>query len=240
MIPGMDLAALWEGIGRHLMAAPCRLCGEPPEAAAELCRDCRAALPWIDPPCPGCGLPLPPGRPDAPCGHCLRRPPPWQRLIAPLAYTPPVSGLVHAFKDDGDLAAGRLLADLLAGALPSECPGAILPVPLHRRRLRERGFNQAAEIARRLPGRTLHGSLQRPAPGPDQRGGNARRRRANVRRAFVADPRRLPRRVLVVDDVVTTAATLTAVTDALRRAGVGTVWVCAPARTLPDGARNRR
>ncbi|WP_018718685.1 double zinc ribbon domain-containing protein [Arhodomonas aquaeolei] len=236
----MDLAALWEDIGRRLMTGRCRLCGEPPEGPVELCRDCRASLPWIDPPCPGCGLPLPPGRPDAPCGHCLRRAPPWQRLVAPLAYAPPVSGLVHAFKDDGDLAAGRLLADLLAGALPDGCPSAILPIPLHRRRLRERGFNQATEIARRLPGHILHGRLQRPAAGADQRGGNARRRRANVRHAFTAEPRRLPLQVLVVDDVVTTGATLTAVTAALRHAGVDRVWVCAPARTLPDGPRSGR
>ncbi|MDZ7811174.1 MAG: phosphoribosyltransferase family protein [Arhodomonas sp.] len=135
----------------------------------------------------------------------------------------------------GPAAAGRLLADFLALCLPAWSDAELLPVPLARRRLRERGFNQASEIARRLGLPVRHGCLQRVGEGPHQQDLGAAERQRNVRGRFAL--RRAPPAgaVIIVDDVVTTGATVTAVARLLRQAGAGPIGVCALARTLPAG-----
>jgi len=144
--------------------------------------------------------------------------------------------MIHAFKHQGDLAAGRLLADLLAERLAQSEIAPLVPVPLDSERLRERGFNQAVEIARRLGAPVLHGCLQRVGKGPHQQGLGAAARRRNVLGSFAV--RRPPPAgpVVVVDDVVTTGATVAALARLLRHAGAGPVRVCALARTLPAAA----
>ncbi|WP_440996406.1 double zinc ribbon domain-containing protein [Arhodomonas sp. SL1] len=217
-----------------LLAPRCRLCGEPPEQDPELCAACRRSLPWLERPCRRCGLPLRAWERDT-CDGCRRAPPPWATLVAPFAYSEPVSGMIHAFKHHGDLAAGRLLADFLALCLPAWSDAELLPVPLARRRLRERGFNQASEIARHLGLPVRHGCLQRVSEGPHQQDLGAAERQRNVRGRFAL--RRPPPAgaVIIVDDVVTTGATVTALARLLRQAGAGPIGVCALARTLPAG-----
>jgi ComF family protein len=155
--------------------------------------------------------------------------------VAPLLYAAPVDRWQPRFKFHQDLAAGRLLAGLLAEACAgSPRPQVVVPVPLHHARLRARGYDQALELARtvartlRLPlGASLLVRRRATAPQSEL---DAAARRANLRGAFGVRPRSaLPAHVALVDDVMTTGATLHAAATALREAGVARVdaWVCA-------------
>jgi len=219
------------GLGLALLPARCLVCGERGAGGLDLCADCRAALPWNRVACPRCALPL--TSPAPACGACLARPPPQDGIRAAFLYRPPVDRLLLRFKFHGDLAAGRLLAGLmLEGLADAARPQALLPLPLHRSRLRRRGYDQALELARPLA-RGLDLALdvraleRRRATAP-QSELDAAARRANVRDAFRARPG-VPPHVAVVDDVMTTGATVHAAVRALRRAGAARVeaWVCA-------------
>ena len=220
-------------LGRALWLGRCLACGEPGGAGRDLCAACAAALPWNRCACPRCALPLP--APAPACGACLRRPPPLAAVHAACLYAAPLDRLLPRFKFHEDLAAGRLLAQLMAQAcagLPR--PDALVPVPLHRARLRRRGYDQALELARPLArtlGLPLHaGLLRRARATAAQSELDAAARRRNLRGAFdVARAGPMPGHVVLVDDVMTTGATLHAAAVALRRAGVARVeaWVCA-------------
>jgi ComF family protein len=217
-----------------LLPPTCRLCGAHGRSGHDLCPGCAEDLPWLSGGCPRCARPLAGVKP-LPCGACLRRPPPFERVEAPFSYAAPVDHLIHAFKFRADLAAGRLLAQLLVGHVRrrSELPELLLPVPLHPARLGERGFNQAHELAR-LVGRKLAipvapTLLTRTRHTPPQHGLAAKARRANVRGAFALS-RPLPaRHVALIDDVFTTGQTATELARVLRRAGAERVevWVLA-------------
>lgn len=215
----------------------CLCCGDRGHGGLDLCAACQAALPWNRRACRRCAAPL--AGTDETCGACLRRPPPLQSVRAALVYSAPLDRLLPRFKFHHDLAAGALLARLvgmemataLAGA---ERPQALLPVPLHRPRLRQRGYDQALELARPLARGAglplLDRGLQRRRDTAPQSTLDARQRRRNLRDAFaVPSGAELPMHVALVDDVMTTGATLHAAAAALRRAGVARVdaWVCA-------------
>lgn len=221
---GSLLGGLWP---RH-----CLVCGEacPVEG---LCPTCRLSLPWNLSACRRCALPLP--APVAACGHCLRRTPPLTVAHAAFRYEAPLDRLLPRLKFHDDLAAGRLLGGLMAEALADvERPAALIPLPLHRKRLRSRGFDQTLELATplaramRLP--LMDGILIRMRETAPQSRLDAPARRRNLRRAFAVRPGvALPAHVALVDDVMTTGATLHAAAEALLRAGVTRVdaWVCA-------------
>lgn len=221
------------GWWRTLWPPRCLACGERGHGARDLCQACTAALPWNRIACPRCALPL--ATPAIACGACLRRSPPLDAVVAACRYARPLDRLLPRFKFHGDLAAGRLLAQLMidaCAALPR--PDAVIPIPLHRARLRSRGYDQALELARPLA-RALVLPLRRDAllrvrPTSQQSELSALARRRNVRDAFaVGADAALPAHVVLVDDVMTTGATLHAAASALRRAGVQRVdaWVCA-------------
>jgi len=185
--------------------------------------------------CATCGLPQPVA--SAACGTCRHAPPPYQRTRAPFRYGFPLDRLLPRFKFHGDLAAGALLAELMLAGLPRDAlPQALVPVPLHLARLRERGYDQALELARalgaglRLPVRPL---LERQFATTAQSTLGAAARRRNVRGAFRCRAGPLPRHVALVDDVMTTGATLHECAAVLRRAGVEQVEVWVVARAPP-------
>ncbi|QNP39448.1 ComF family protein [Lysobacter solisilvae (ex Woo and Kim 2020)] len=226
---------------RLLWPSRCQVCTAPGLEGLDLCAACADALPWNHTACPRCALPLPAAET---CGDCLRRAtalarrgrvPALDRVHAGFVYAAPVDRLLPRFKFHRDLAAGALLSQLLAestAGLPR--PDALVPVPLHRARLRRRGYDQALELARPLacaldlPLRVdLLQRLRATAPQSEL---SAAARRRNLRGAFAVAPHApLPARVALVDDVMTTGATLHAAADALKRAGVQHVeaWVCA-------------
>ena len=168
--------------------------------------------------------------------RCLERPPHFDRVEAACAYAFPVNALVHRFKYGRRLALGRTLGELLARQARGSVD-AILPLPLGPRRLAERGFNQALEIARVVAARTgaalLPQACRKVTETPAQASLPWRERARNVRRAFVCDAGLEGLRVAVVDDVLTTGATLNELARVLKKAGAREVRGWVVARTLP-------
>jgi ComF family protein len=221
-------------IGNLLFGGSCFLCKG--EADALLCLQCDADLPRLGPElCPRCALASPRG---AVCGRCLTQAPQYDATVAALAYDFPADVLVQALKFRGELSLAPFFADLLAKKLAGSPPmDFILPVPLASRRLRERGFNQALEVARdlvRATGARLAPELcERQRDTPAQVELPMAERARNVRGAFHCPRLLAGARIAVLDDVMTTGATLDEIATTLKRAGAAHVenWVIA--RTFP-------
>jgi ComF family protein len=215
---------------RHtLLAQDCVLCAAP-SGAALVCHGCTADLPLLGPSCPRCAESSPTG---AVCGACLARPPAFDATIAAWRYAFPVDRLVQSLKYGGALALASLFAAALVDAARGRPVDVLLPMPLARGRLRERGFNQAMEIARRtarLLDRPLRPHLaarhRDTAPQADL---PFDERAANVRGVFACNAVVAGMRIAVVDDVMTTGATLDELARTLKRAGALHVenWVVA-------------
>jgi ComF family protein len=210
----------------------CALCGA--ESGWEpLCAGCRGDLPVLPECCPRCALPSPGA---AICGTCFRTPPHFDGTLALWRYDFPCDRLVHALKYRARLG----LAGLFAGSLalrPLPEVDLVLPMPLHPKRLRVRGFNQALEIAKGLArrlGRPVapRGALRVKDTAP-QTGLPYGERVRNVRGAFECDLDLSGRSVGVVDDVMTTGATLNELARVLKRAGASRVENFVIARTIP-------
>lgn len=232
-------------LGRALGALPnrCAVChvgGSGPEA--RLCGDCLARFAPPRPRCERCALPLP-GAASI-CGRCLREPPPWARAVAACDYGYPWDGLLGALKFEAAIDLAPVLALQLARAVEARALPAVdvlLPVPLAPLRLRERGYNQALllarPLARRFGLRVAVDALQRPVETPHQIALPREQRAANVRGAFLVDRAAAAalrgRHVAVIDDVMTTGATIGEVTRVLRDAGVASVQAWVFARTPP-------
>ena len=172
------------------------------------------------------------------CGACLREPPGFDATLACYAYDFPVDRLIQSLKYGGTLAVAAWLGQALAGGPPPDAE-LILALPLHPRRLRERGFNQATEIARELARRLrlplAHGLVERATDTVPQAGLPWAQRRRNVRGSFLCRADLSRKRIAVVDDVMTTGATLNELAGALKRAGAARVTNLVAARTLPYG-----
>lgn len=218
---------LFSGLLDALLPRACLLCGDRSPAA--LCDACDADLPRLAGPlCPLCAAPL--AAPAPACGACLKSPPAFDATLSPLRYAFPVDRLIQSLKYSWRLASADFFAQaMLAGAWPAG--SLIMPVPLSRQRLRERGFNQALEIARPLA-RALAVPLDatglvRPRETLPQSRLPWRARQTNVRQAFACNRDLTGLTVIVVDDVMTTGATLDAVARTLKDHGAARVvnWV---------------
>ena len=215
-------------------------------ASAGLCADCVGRYAAPRPRCGQCSLPTGLSLPR--CGACLHDTPPFEHTVCAADYTFPWDHLITAFKFQGRAELAVPLAAQLTAAVcasmqqaPRLAPDAVLAVPLSPQRLRERGYNQAWELARRvaqalaLPAEA--DLLQRPLDTAHQSALTRAERQRNLRTAFMADPQRRAclhgRRVALVDDVMTTGATVREAASVLRRAGAAAVEIWVLART-PD------
>lgn len=224
----------------HALPGQCAVCGAWP--AQPLCADCLARYARPQPRCLSCALPLPAAGLSS-CGACLREPPPLQRCVAAVSYDYPWSGLLARYKFGAEPGWARTLAELMRSA-----PGAavalqqaelVLPIPLARERLRQRGFNQAWELARRLAPRLARADvLLRLHDTPAQSSLARAQRLRNMQGAFTVAPERgsavRGRHVLLIDDVMTTGATLHAAARTLQAAGAAQVQALVLARTAAD------
>ena len=223
-----------KNVSALLLGGSCFLCRG---AAGEvLCAACLESLPRLPAQsCPRCALP---SAGSAVCGRCLAHPPRYDATFAALWYEFPADALVHAFKFRGELALAPLLARLLAERLQGAPPvDFVLSVPLSPGRLAERGYNQSLELARRLAagaGAPLElAGCTRVRETPQQANLPWAERARNVRGAFRSERSFAGRTVAVVDDVMTTGATLDELAATLKAAGAQQVvnWVLA--RTPP-------
>ena len=181
---------------------------------------------------PQCALPNPQGEI---CGNCLADPPAFTRVSAAFSYGWPLAPLIRQFKYAGNLALTGLLADALCSAIRDPVD-LVIPMPLGPLRLRERGFNQALELARHAAAATgtalAAQACRRVIDGAPQATLPWRQRAKNIRGAFVCDADLSGLRVAVVDDVITTGATLHELAPTLRKTGAREVHGWMVARTL--------
>jgi ComF family protein len=224
-----DLSALV----RQLVPASCPRCAQPSRRG--FCRACQNEFALIQAPCPRCGLP-------GLCRRCPASAAGWQadRIVAPFLYAPPISDFVQALKYARQRYLGQILGELLAAQIAGRNGvDFLVPVPLHPTRLRERHFNQSDEIARPLARRLqipLRPTLiTRCFAGPPQAGLDREQRWRSVQRAFAVTRRIAGVHAAIVDDVVTTGATVSAIAGALKAAGAMQVSVWAVARAVNVG-----
>lgn len=247
--PGLPVAIgaarrLGRGLLDLVLPPRCLSCGEMVGEPQALCPSCWSRLEFIAPPhCQACGTPFEhEAGEEALCAACLARPPRYGRARAVFRYGEDSRGMILSFKhaDRTDAAVAFAAWMARAGAALLDEADIVAPVPLHYRRLVFRRYNQSALLALRLGGLADRpvtvDLLKRTRATPSQAGLGARQRRRNLAGAIVVNPARAAavrgRRVLLIDDVLTTGATVNACARALRRAGAVGVDVLTLARVV--------
>ncbi len=224
----------------HLLLPPaCVVCRRP---GAIICQGCESSLTFFSPEaCPGCGRRLP--APGLPCAWCGGRMRPLREIRAVCRFEGAAQAAVHALKYDGLFGVAQPLGAMMAARYPPwrQAPHMAIAIPLHPERVRERGYNQATHLARRLcreVGLPLdEGALWRTRNTAPQVGLSRSERRQNVAGAFAADAERVRgKRLLLIDDVCTSGATLAAAAEALLESGATGVSAYCFARPLPQGS----
>jgi len=213
------------GLRALLWPAQCAACAEVVDEGAAFCAACACGIDPVGPACARCAQPA--ERALGACARCAAAPPAFASARAVGRYGGPLAEAILRLKHGRRLEVAAPLGALLAAAAPAH--DVVVPVPLARGRLAARGFDQAGELARAMGGRVVH-ALARVRETPPQEGGPAERA-ANVRGAFQLRAAVAGRRVLLVDDVMTTGATAGACARVLRRGGAREVHVLTVART---------
>lgn len=223
--------------GDFLLPKSCLLCGEIGDFT--VCSGCYEELPWLKSACETCALPLPKA---GMCGACQQQPPQFDCCVSPWQFAPPVGKLINQFKHRRNFRYGDFLATELSRTLrqqyqerQQQLPQAVMAVPLHWRRGLWRGFNQsqflAQEVCRDLGLQWLK-ALRRNQPTPKQQGANRKQRLKNLDGVFSCEFKGdVPERIALVDDVMTTGATVEAVCTVLKQAGVKSIDIWVLART---------
>lgn len=223
-------------VGCNTLPAQCEICGAWP--SRPLCAACTGSFVFAQTRCRTCALPAPAGQ--AQCGQCILKAPPLDACLAAVSYTYPWSACIARFKYGGQSAWARTLADLM-----DEVPGVasvlqscdmVLPMPLSAARLAERGFNQAHELAKRLmPGKTRSDLLLRIRDTAPQEQLSRAERERNIRGAFMAAPESAAllngKRLVLIDDVMTSGASINEAAAALKQGGAAWVTGLVFART---------
>lgn len=217
-------------------AQPCVLCASMSRHGL-WCEACEQALPYLHGPlCMNCALPISSG---TRCGHCLSHPPTFSACTALCPYTFPWDKLIQRLKFGNDMALADALASRLASRIASRhLPDLLIAMPLHPNRLRQRGYNQSQLLAERLAQETgipaLAQACRRVRDTAAQSTLPFKARGKNMRDAFVCDVDLKGKRVALIDDVLTSGASLNALATAVLKSGASTVEVWVVARTLRD------
>ncbi|NVZ72240.1 ComF family protein [Pseudomonas costantinii] len=224
----------------------CLVCDEATESADSVCNVCEIELPWLMEQCDVCALPLPMN--GLICGQCQTQPPAFKQVIAPWTYNFPIDTLISRFKHQARWPLGHMLARLLGQHLQHRFnnaeltrPDFLLPVPMARKRLQERGFNQALMLARWLSENLNipydEHLLLRPHETVAQQALDAKTRKRNLLGAFTLAPgaQVQGQHLALVDDVLTTGATAHSLAHLLIGAGARQVDVYCLARTPKPG-----
>ena len=216
----------------------CVLCGAKGGYGLDLCIGCAKDLQRLQNPCYCCGLPLT-GADQSLCGNCLKKMPHFDRTFCGYTYQPPFNLFIQRMKFSGSLQFISLLSALHAAFVLDKAgplPELMIPVPLHRARMRERGFNQALELTKQLSRQlSLPYSNKlcwRHRAVPSQRGLTAKQRRSNLRNAFTIAPLTGVKHIALIDDVMTTGSTLEAIASVLKSAGAARVSGLVVARAV--------
>lgn len=235
--------------GNWLLVTECLLCRNQVNTGKNLCVDCISQLPWNHVACERCAAPFDQmnsfkEEKTIICGQCLSSPPLVTKAYAAFVYQTPIAQLITQFKFRQQLTCGSILSELLLKFLQRQYqsqhwPQAIIPVPLHRKRLAERGYNQANELARPLA-KSLNIPLcldlcARVKETNTQTTVSARERAINLKNAFTTVKSHTLNHVAIVDDVLTTGSTVAALAHTLTISGVEQIDVWAVAKTMqPD------
>ena len=222
----------------YLLPPTCILCGHAGQQGIDLCYPCYTQLVKNSQCCVHCARPLEiPAQLSPLCGHCLSDPQAFDTTYAPFIHHGAMRHLIAGLKFNTDTKNARLLGVLLAQGLKQtpQLPDYLIPVPLHKARYRQRGFNQSIEIAR-AAGKALQlpvdvHSCIRHRDTPHQTQLTAKQRRSNMKNAFsIVKPIQVSH-IAIVDDVMTTGSTVHELAVVLKKAGVARVdvWVCARA-----------
>ncbi len=216
--------------GHWLLPQSCFLCGDNSNQA--ICVACWADLPFIETACLRCSQPL---EQTCICEQCKQEPPPYTHTQAIFSYVYPVDKLIAAAKYEQNLAVLNLLGNLMAQRLTIEPrPDVLIPIPLHLKRLRQRGYNQAVELAKCIKKSTgialNYTACKRIKNTPPQARLNNAQRKINIKGAFQVlriEPHW--RYIVLIDDVMTTGSTVQELANEFLKAGVQRVdvWCCA-------------
>ncbi len=227
----------------------CVLCQQPSEVERDLCLSCerlQSRTPTAH--CSICAIPLP--SPDLAngkaspakariCGECLKKRPCYDRAVIPYIYVDGIRHMISRLKFNSKLIHADLLATLFMDAVGMpEAPEALIPMPLHNKRLRERGYNQSLLLARAI-GRRWNlpietGLCKRVKHTPAQAGLSRKQRRKNIKGVFTVSTRVPYRHIAIIDDVLTTGSSTNELAKMFKQAGVERVDVWCIARTLKD------
>lgn len=242
----MWITQLTHGISEALsicLPTHCVLCSNSLQQAISLCQRCQSELPWLGQCCQCCAIPLPVDGPsNITCGACLIRPPPFHSCRVLFRYQHPICNLLTGYKFKEKFAQGKILGQLLSDRFESYYanrtpPQLLIPVPLHPRKLKQRGFNQSHELAKLIAAqcglpidcKAIIKSIDTPAQSELK----AAQRRQNLHQAFtLARPSRLQgiKHAAIIDDVITTTTTVSTLSRLLLKGGVEQIDIWAVAR----------
>ena len=225
-----------------LFPARCIFCQQTVRHDFMVCTDCYQSLPHNKSCCQRCALPLAEEMSTTVlCGRCIRKPPAFDYTCSPFRYEDDIIGLVHQLKFGEKISYARSIGEMLFQhySTSDEKPDCLLPVALHKSRLRQRGFNQSIEISRVLAKKLAipieHTAIVRERSTSAQTGLNAKQRVKNIRGAFRVAGELNYKHVLIIDDVMTTGATVNELAKLLKKNNVERVGVLSIARAPMKG-----
>lgn len=233
------LAKTYHCLANFMIPHRCVLCNSLNCKSIDLCEQCLEIIPWLTTACPVCANALPPQTHATVCGYCLKTKLYYKKTTALFHYKKPASHLIRHLKFNQKVTHAHFLGFLLAKKLKieigSELPDIIIPIPLHKKRLKQRGYNQALELARVLHHQLhiplLKKGLIRHRYTKAQSEVLARERHKNVRNAFICRENIKGKTILLVDDVMTTGFTVNEASKTLLKVGAASVHVCCLGRT---------